>query len=281
MIDQNKTHGVLSPWMHAEQLAGVPAVDDALQVFANDASFDNATGIIVAVLANAAPQAPVVPADERAAFVGWLSASYPLAYDRGEAERLWQLNHVAALSWQARARLADARTVSGYVCAECKAALRTGYACNACFGDEPNDGQRQIPVRLDAPTVSAQPAITGHNLSTSAGGRGYVAEYFSKHLNRHDFGRYITERLAADFACALAAHLNSLPAASTPPTSAADAELVPTYLVNALKAWTGSEPSVSVLARAVDQWLDPAALWEHDRPDDPASTGAASAGGES
>jgi len=55
----------------------------------------------------------------------------------------------------------------------------------------------------------------------------------------------------------------------------ADAQLVPTYVVDALKAWTGSEPSVSALARAVDRWLDPGAEWEHDRPDDvaPAAQG--------
>ncbi|WP_198297933.1 hypothetical protein [Bordetella genomosp. 9] len=54
-----------------------------------------------------------------------------------------------------------------------------------------------------------------------------------------------------------------------------DVQLVPTYVVDALKAWTGSEPSVSALARAVDRWLDPGAEWEHDRPDDvaPAAQG--------
>lgn len=64
--------------------------------------------------------------------------------------------------------------------------------------------------KADGPTMSALPPITGHKLHTSAGGRGYVAEYFATRLRRHDFGRYITERLAADFACALAAHLDSL-----------------------------------------------------------------------
>jgi len=44
----------------------------------------------------------------------------------------------------------------------------------------------------------------------------------------------------------------------------ADHIWVPVYVVDALKAWTGSGPSVSVLARAVDRWTDPAAEWEHD-----------------
>jgi len=48
---------------------------------------------------------------------------------------------------------------------------------------------------------------TGHNLDTSEGARAYVAEYFANHVGRHDFRAYITTRLAADFACALAQHL--------------------------------------------------------------------------
>lgn len=48
---------------------------------------------------------------------------------------------------------------------------------------------------------------TGHNLDTSEGARAYVAEFFANELRRHDFRAYITTRLAADFACALAKHL--------------------------------------------------------------------------
>ncbi|MBR7900294.1 hypothetical protein [Burkholderia multivorans] len=59
-------------------------------------------------------------------------------------------------------------------------------------------------------------AIGEHDLSTSAGGRGYVAEFFAKRLRRHDFGRYIHERLAADFACALAQYLRDREAAPQP-----------------------------------------------------------------
>lgn len=60
---------------------------------------------------------------------------------------------------------------------------------------------------------AAQPAdaMTAHDLSTSEGARGYVAEYFATRLRRHDFSRYIAERLAADFACALARHLDGQP----------------------------------------------------------------------
>ncbi|MGF6440734.1 hypothetical protein [Paraburkholderia youngii] len=49
--------------------------------------------------------------------------------------------------------------------------------------------------------------IGEHDLNTSAGGRAYVAEFFGKRLHRHDFYRYISENLAADFACALAEYL--------------------------------------------------------------------------
>lgn len=49
-----------------------------------------------------------------------------------------------------------------------------------------------------------------HNLNTSAGGRGYIADLFKDRLNRHDYTRYINERLAVDFACTLAAWLEPL-----------------------------------------------------------------------
>ncbi|WP_196786292.1 hypothetical protein [Burkholderia vietnamiensis] len=68
-----------------------------------------------------------------------------------------------------------------------------------------------------APEQAAEAmAISDHDLSTSAGGRGYIAEFFAKRLRRHDFGRYIHERLAADFACALAQYLRDRDAAPQP-----------------------------------------------------------------
>lgn len=48
------------------------------------------------------------------------------------------------------------------------------------------------------------------DLSTSEGGRGYLVELFKDQLKRHDFTRYITERLAADFACTLSRYLEGL-----------------------------------------------------------------------
>ncbi|MEN5041132.1 hypothetical protein ABE424_13145 [Stenotrophomonas sp. TWI1149] len=45
------------------------------------------------------------------------------------------------------------------------------------------------------------------HLATSEGGRRFIAEFFATELRRHDFAHYISTRLAADFACALAQHL--------------------------------------------------------------------------
>lgn len=49
-----------------------------------------------------------------------------------------------------------------------------------------------------------------HNLNTAAGGRGYIADLFESRLRRHDFTRYINERLACDFACVLSEWLDPL-----------------------------------------------------------------------
>lgn len=44
--------------------------------------------------------------DEKQQFVTWLTGSYPDSYSEPEAVRLWHLDHVSALAWQARAALA-------------------------------------------------------------------------------------------------------------------------------------------------------------------------------
>ncbi|WWW34049.1 hypothetical protein V8017_12995 [Stenotrophomonas rhizophila] len=44
-------------------------------------------------------------------------------------------------------------------------------------------------------------------LNTSDGARRSIAEFFATELRRYDFNDYISIRLAADFACALAQHL--------------------------------------------------------------------------
>lgn len=79
------------------------------------------------------------------------------------------------------------------------------------------DCVRAVADRITALAASAPVAPTRQmlapefDLSTSAGGRGYVAWYFEHCLlphGRHDFRSYINGALAADFACALARHLS-------------------------------------------------------------------------
>lgn len=89
--------------------------------------------------------------------------------------------------------------------------------------------------RAAQPATPAAP-IPEFDVSTSAGGRGYVEWFFANVLKRHDFARYIREALAADFACALAKWLRSQPTASAAPQP----ERVPnldTARIDALETW--------------------------------------------
>lgn len=60
-------------------------------------------------------------------------------------------------------------------------------------------------------TNNAAAPIAGHDVSTTEGGRAYLAEYFQKRLGRHDFAQYIAKELAGDFACTMAKHLQLFP----------------------------------------------------------------------
>ncbi len=53
------------------------------------------------------------------------------------------------------------------------------------------------------------PVDPGFDLNTPDGGRGYIAHLFKTVLKRHDYRQYIAERLAGDFACTLAQHLEA------------------------------------------------------------------------
>lgn len=55
-----------------------------------------------------------------------------------------------------------------------------------------------------------KPADLGFDLNTPDGGRGYIAHLFKTVLKRHDYRQYINERLAGDFACTLAQHLEDI-----------------------------------------------------------------------
>ncbi|KWE77245.1 hypothetical protein WL78_00340 [Burkholderia ubonensis] len=108
-----------------------------------------------------------------------------------------------------------------------------GYVCLTCI-------DRELESR--APADAGEP-IGQHDLSTSTGGRAYIAEFFAKRLRRHDFGRYIAEWLAADFACALAQYLSEHDAASR---AEPRAEL-PRFPTMLRKMWSGGE---------VQRWID-------------------------
>ncbi|WP_431093121.1 hypothetical protein [Pseudomonas brassicacearum] len=50
------------------------------------------------------------------------------------------------------------------------------------------------------------------DLNTPDGGRGFIASLFKAVLKRHDYRQYIDERLAGDFACTLAQHIERITA---------------------------------------------------------------------
>lgn len=85
----------------------------------------------------------------------------------------------------------------------------------ACMADYPQlagDLVRQYGLE-----VAETPASDWALIKTSEAGRKYVADFFCNTLQRHDFTRYINERLAADFACVLANALRGIQAARAKP----------------------------------------------------------------
>lgn len=100
-----------------------------------------------------------------------------------------------------------------------------------------------------APSVAHSTGTSGDNatsvaryeLSTSEGGRRYVADFFARELRRHDFARYITTTLAADFACALAQHLA---ATGKQKVGAFPWENLPSYLIDKCEGDTISEEGI-------------------------------------
>jgi hypothetical protein len=57
-----------------------------------------------------------------------------------------------------------------------------------------------------------KPVEHSFDLNTPDGGRGYIANLFKTVLKRHDYRQYIAERLAGDFACTMAQHLERITA---------------------------------------------------------------------
>lgn len=61
------------------------------------------------------------------------------------------------------------------------------------------------------PTKNKQDALQ-FDLNTPDGGRAYIAHLFKTALKRHDYRQYIAQRLAGDFACTIAQHLERITA---------------------------------------------------------------------
>lgn len=60
-----------------------------------------------------------------------------------------------------------------------------------------------------------QQAVQKLEFNTPDAGRAYIAKLFETVLRRHDYRQYINERLAGDFACALAQHFEEIKARET------------------------------------------------------------------
>ena len=89
--------------------------------------------------------------------------------------------------------------------------------------EPPISGEQVLAQRIAELEAKARWVACSHDfdVNTSAGGRGYVAWYFAEVMKRHDFTRYINDRLAADFACALAKHLAAAASPAVPAPQAA------------------------------------------------------------
>ncbi|WP_321820749.1 MULTISPECIES: hypothetical protein [unclassified Burkholderia] len=98
-----------------------------------------------------------------------------------------------------------------------------------------------------------------YDLNTSDGGRGYIAEFFSKRLRRHDFGRYIRELLAADFACALARYLSDQDASRAPAMAAeAAAPSLRAEFDDAYRAFVGAFDTPQMRRAVAGEYADDA-----------------------
>ena len=184
----------------------------------------------------AAPAAVAVP-DERAAFEAWASTQYAeinLARDGNEyryalAKDWWPV-------WKAsRAALAATPAAAPVVLPEPDFWVRPGATIHPDRGWQcwSNDGTatgafHADTVRALLATATGLPAqaveMPDFDLRTSKGGRGFVAWYFANVLQRYDYENYITNKLAADFACDLAKALSSTLAAPQAQADARDAE---------------------------------------------------------
>lgn len=107
-------------------------------------------------------------------------------------------------------------------------------------------------------------------LNTSEGARRFIADFFATELRRHDFTRYITTELAADFACALAQHLSTRQPAAQEPVAGIDPRHLflmagkdGTLSGNVLRFGASMQPGDAPLYAAPPaQGIDLGQLWE-------------------
>lgn len=88
----------------------------------------------------------------------------------------------------------------------------------------------ELESRLAAPVAPAEPA----KFTTIEEGTAEVVRFFTEHLRRHDFTRYIKKSLAVDFCCAIAPTLHAVMAAPVVPAEPPMITLSGAQLLDAL-----------------------------------------------
>jgi hypothetical protein len=236
--------------------------------------------------------------DERAAFEdAWRKLNSPIPmntrrhddgrYATPDIEREWRL-------WQARAALAsapvaDAQSMSGTVC---------GYTPGMSQVEIQLPRGTKLSGWLELGSkvhLSTEPAA-----SAPVAGEAQPVAWFIDWPDEPELGHYIAESPAATGRSRPLVFADAVPQPSEPVyayrrkglddfvtcdrerfdelsakprlfetrifyAAPQASEAVPQAVIDALKGWTGAEPSQAMLARAVDAWLDPGAVWESEQ----------------
>jgi hypothetical protein len=123
-------------------------------------------------------------ADEREAYVSWLSGNYPRAWSRKDAEHNWQHDHVSALAWQARAALAARPASADHDDALTVAYMAGAHDARKAARQAPADMRKLVDIaykmgkrgaeidelerELGRAALAAQPAITSESSSCAS-----------------------------------------------------------------------------------------------------------------
>ncbi|CUJ50241.1 Uncharacterised protein [Achromobacter sp. 2789STDY5608633] len=136
---------------------------------------------------------------------------------------------------------------------EAETAWRRRKAPMAAYWRAVSTYARHIAHALSSPDLASGPTLPANDLGTSHGGRAYVADYFANQLRRHEFTHYISEELAADFACALAQHLAKLQIRKVPHVPDAVWESLQRLIENGQVLGPASRHDARVVARYRDR----------------------------